>query len=208
MNEYQLFKEQLNILKQNNIKPKLLLHSCCGPCSSYTLKLLDEYFDITIYYYNPNIYPSSEYDKRLEEQKKVIDIVNKKIKLIFNKEDYNVYEDAVRGYEHLGELSLRCYNCYEFRLKKLSEVAKELGFDYFTTTLSISPYKSSKWINEIGRKYENDKCKFLYSDFKKEGGYQKSILFCKEHNIYRQDYCGCKSSIEEHNKRMEEKSKN
>lgn len=202
MNEYVLLKEKLDQIKKDGLRPSLLLHSCCGPCSSYTLEFLDQYFDITIYYYNPNIYPEEEFDKRLEEQKKVIEIVNPKIKLHFNKESYNVYEEAVKGLEHLGELSKRCYNCYEFRLVKLASVAKKFGFDYFTTTLSISPYKSSKWINEIGKRLESDKCLFLYSDFKKEGGYQKSIAFCKEHNIYRQDYCGCKASIEEHYQRL------
>lgn len=205
MNKYLEFKEQLNKIKLNNEKPKLLLHSCCGPCSSYTLDFLSEFFDITVYYYNPNIYPMEEFDKRLEEQKKVIEILNKNIKLIFNKEPYTVYTDAIKGYEHLKELSLRCYNCYLFRIKKLAEVAIENGFDYFTTTLSISPYKSSKWINEIGIMFENDRTKFLYSDFKKEGGYQKSIAFCKEYDIYRQDYCGCKYSIEEHLERLNKK---
>ncbi len=207
MNSYKEFKEHLNELKLNNKKPTLLLHSCCGPCSSYTLMFLKEYFDITIYYYNPNIYPSLEFDKRLEEQRKVIDIVDKNIKLIFKKEEYNVYQEAIRGFEHLGELSHRCYNCYLFRMKSLANYASENGFDYFTTTLSISPYKSSKWINEIGKSLETNTSKYLYSDFKKEMGYQKSILFCKEYNIYRQDYCGCEYSIKEHIERMKEKNK-
>ncbi len=206
MNEYLEFKKELESLKTNDKKPTLLLHSCCGPCSSYTLMFLKEYFDITIYYYNPNIYPSSEFDKRLEEQKKVIDIVDKNIKLIFRKEDYTIYEDAVKGLEHLGELSKRCYNCYLFRLEELCKVANDLGFDYFTTTLSISPYKSSKWINEIGNNLNSKTSKYLYSDFKKDSGYQKSIAFCKEYDIYRQDYCGCKSSIKEHMERLEKKA--
>lgn len=207
MNSYKEFKEHLNELKLNNKKPTLLLHSCCGPCSSYTLMFLKEYFDITIYYYNPNIYPSLEFDKRLEEQRKVIDIVDKNIKLIFKKEEYNVYQEAIKGFEHLGELSQRCYNCYLFRMNSLANYASENGFDYFTTTLSISPYKSSKWINEIGKSLETNTSKYLYSDFKKEMGYQKSILFCKEYNIYRQDYCGCEYSIKEHIERMKEKNK-
>lgn len=207
MNEYLLFKEQLNNLLENNVRPTLLLHSCCGPCSSYTLEFLNKYFDITVFYYNPNIYPSEEFDKRLDEQLKVIKIVDKNIKLISVKEPYSVYEDIVKGTEHLGELSVRCYKCYDFRLKRLAKFAKENNFDYFTTTLSISPYKSSKWINEIGKSLEDEKCKFLHSDFKKEGGYQKSIKFCKEYMIYRQDYCGCKSSIEEHEKRLLEKER-
>lgn len=207
MNNYKEFKEHLNKLKLSNKKPTLLLHSCCGPCSSYTLMFLKEYFDITIYYYNPNIYPSSEFDKRLEEQQKVINIVDKNIKLIFKKEEYNVYQTAIKGFEHLGELSQRCYNCYLFRMKDLANYANQNGFDYFTTTLSISPYKSSKWINEIGKALETNTSKYLYSDFKKEMGYQKSIAFCKEYNIYRQDYCGCEYSIKEHIERMKEKNK-
>lgn len=207
MNNYKEFKEHLNKLKLSNKKPTLLLHSCCGPCSSYTLMFLKEYFDITIYYYNPNIYPSSEFDKRLEEQQKVINIVDKNIKLIFKKEEYNVYQTAIKGFEHLGELSQRCYNCYLFRMKDLANYANQNGFDYFTTTLSISPYKSSKWINEIGKTLETNTSKYLYSDFKKEMGYQKSIAFCKEYNIYRQDYCGCEYSIKEHIERMKEKNK-
>ena len=187
MNEYLEFKELLKNIKKNNTRPKLLLHSCCGPCSSYTLEFLYEYFDITIYYYNPNIYPMTEYDKRLDEQRKVISIIDNNINLEYKKDDYDVYLKAIEGYENLGELSKRCYNCYEFRLKDLANYAIKNGFDYFTTTLSISPYKSSKWINEIGRSLETDNCHFLYSDFKKEGGYQKSIKFCKENDIYRQD---------------------
>lgn len=208
MNEYLEFKEQLEKLKLNNKKPTLLLHSCCGPCSSYVLMLLNEYFDITILYYNPNIYPDEEYYIRLNEQQKVIDIVDKSIKLISVYEPYSVYEEAIKGYEHLGELSKRCYNCYMFRMKKLAKFAKENKFDYFTTTLSISPYKSSKWINEIGMSLDSENTKYLYSNFKKEDGYKKSIAFCKEYNIYRQDYCGCKYSIEEHNERIRQKEQN
>lgn len=205
MNEYQEFKEQLKSIKLNNKKPTLLLHSCCGPCSSYVLMLLNEYFDISILYYNPNIYPDEEYYLRLKEQQKVIDIINKDIKLISIYEPYSVYENAVKGLENLGELSKRCYNCYLFRMNKLAEFAKEHKFNYFTTTLSISPYKSSKWINEIGNSLSSNETKYLYSNFKKENGYKNSIEFCKNYNIYRQDYCGCKSSIEEHNKRIEQK---
>lgn len=206
MNKYLLFKEQLKKINEEGIRPTLLLHSCCGPCSSYTLELLNKYFDITVFYYNPNIYPSLEFDKRLEEQLKVINIVDSNIKLVSIKEPYSVYEGVVNGKEHLGELSIRCYKCYEFRLKKLAIYARENNFDYFTTTLSISPYKSSKWINEIGSSLESENTHYLYSDFKKEGGYQKSIKFCKEYDIYRQDYCGCKSSIKEHENRLAEKA--
>jgi predicted adenine nucleotide alpha hydrolase (AANH) superfamily ATPase len=205
MNEYLEFKQLLENLKLNNKKPTLLLHSCCGPCSSYVLTLLNEYFDITIYYYNPNIYPYEEFYKRGETQKEIIAKLHFPVKLIMGEHDYNVYQEMVDGLEHLGEGSRRCYNCYFFRMKKCSEVASELGFDYFTTTLSISPYKNSNWINEIGKEVEISS-KYLYSNFKKEEGYKKSIELSRHYGLYRQDYCGCISSIKEHEERIRNKN--
>ena len=155
---------------------------------------MKQHADITIYYYNPNTYPFEEYIKRYEEFKKLpypFDIIN---------EEYNEQEylDYVKEYNHLKEGSLRCYKCYELRLKQTAKKAKELGFDFFTTTLSISPYKSSKWINELGFKYSEEYgVKFLYSDFKKNEGYKKSIMLSKEFDLYRQEYCGCRYSIDE-----------
>lgn len=208
VNDYLEFKKLLKELKDNNKRPTLLLHSCCGPCSSYVIDYLIQYFDITIYYYNPNIYPKEEYYKRLDYQKKVIEHFNKSsifsVKLITDEEDYDVYLDAVGNTSHLGEGSKRCYNCYDFRIKRLSEVASINHFDYFSTVMSVSPYKNSIWINELGNKYSNDS-KFLYSNFKKEEGYKKSIKMSYELELYRQDWCGCSFSKEEHYKKVNSK---
>lgn len=195
---YHDFLKQIEQIRLSNQKPKLLLHSCCGPCSTYVINKLKEVFDLTIYYYNPNIYPNEEYYKRLEEQKKVINLIDSNIKIIEGFYDYNEYLNVVKGYENLGEKSIRCYNCYEFRLKKTYEYAIEHHFDYYTTTLSISPYKNSLWINEIMTRYSSKECQYLYSDFKKEDGYKKSLIYSKEFDLYRQDYCGCEFSQNEH----------
>ena len=165
MNEYLEFKKLLEQIKESGKRPKLLLHSCCGPCSSYVLNMLKDYFDISIFYYNPNIYPSDEFYKRLNVQKELIRKMNINIEVIECVEPYDVYLNAVNGYTDLKEGSIRCYKCYEFRIKKLSEYASMMGFDYFSTVMSVSPYKSSKWINELGLLYEKGS-KFLYSNFK------------------------------------------
>ena len=206
MNEYIEFKKQLEELKLKDIKPTLLLHSCCGPCSSYVLSILNDYFKITIFYYNPNIFPKDEFNKRLETQKEIIDKLGYDIDIITDLYDYNIYKECVKGLEDLGEGSKRCYNCYYFRMKKCSEIASINNFDYFTTTLSISPYKNSAWINEIGKEVELNS-KYLYSNFKKENGYKISIELSKKYGLYRQDYCGCVSSIKEHNERMKKQNK-
>ena len=193
INSYKEFKEFLNTLEY---KPKLLLHACCAPCSSYTIVLLKEYFDITIFYSNDNIAPLEEYNKRLDEIIRFASIFN--IEVLHDKYNEADYDKAVRGLEHLGEKTKRCYECYKLRLEKTAVKAKELGFDYFSTTLSISPYKIARWINEIGYMLEDKySVNYLYSDLKKEDGYKKSIELSKEYNLYRQDYCGCKYSKEE-----------
>ena len=193
---YNDFKKFLSSL---DYRPSLLLHACCAPCSSYSLIFLKKYFDITIYYSNDNIYPESEFNKRLDEINKFVKNFDG-IKVIndgYNEDDYN---NAVMGLEDLGEKSKRCYNCYKLRLKKTAIKAKELGFDYFSTTLSISPYKIERWINEIGYDLEKEyNVKYLYSNLKKEEGYKKSIELSKEYGLYRQDYCGCKYSLKEKN---------
>lgn len=187
-------KELEKILETIDItnKPTLLLHACCGPCSSYVIEYLSKYFDITIYYYNPNIYPKEEYKRRLDELKKFVKVFNNKVKVIeelYNEEDYN---KAVKNLEHLGEKSIRCYECYKFRMEKAASFAEENRYDYFTTTLSISPHKNSNWINEIGGILEKEYgIKYLYSDFKKKNGYKRSLELSKEYKLYRQDYCGC-----------------
>ncbi|MCM1131231.1 MAG: epoxyqueuosine reductase QueH [Roseburia sp.] len=195
LENYREFKNFLNTLKCH---PKLLLHSCCAPCSSHVLFLLKDYFEITVFYSNDNIYPVEEYQKRLEEEIRFCKEIDPNIKVIYDSYQALDYSNAIKGYESLGEKTERCYKCYELRLEKTAVKALELGFDYFTTTLSISPHKVSKWINEIGFKLEEKyKVAFLYSDYKKEEGYKHSIELSKEYGLYRQDYCGCFYSKEE-----------
>lgn len=200
MNYQKVLDETLNNIEKRDKTPKLLLHACCAPCSSYVLEYLSTYFEITIYYYNPNIYPEEEYQRRINELKKFISNYKSinKINLIEEKYDTNDYYKAVKGYEKLGERSERCYKCYEFRMKNACKYAKENNFDYFTTTLSISPYKNSNWINEIGSNLEKKyDIKYLYADFKKKNGYKRSLELSKEYGLYRQDYCGCVYSKQE-----------
>ena len=173
-------------------KPSLLLHVCCGPCSSYVLEYLSNYFEITILFYNPNIYPKEEYIRRKEEMEEFVSKAYPNTKYIIMNYNEKEFYDAVRGYEHLGERSERCFKCYELRLKKTVEYAKENGYDYFTTSLSISPYKVSSKLNEIGSNLEKEYgINYLYSDFKKKNGYKRSIEISREYNMYRQEYCGC-----------------
>ena len=196
-------KKMEEIISSLKSKPKLLLHACCAPCSSYVIECLSNYFEITIYYYNPNIYPDSEYKRRLQELKRFLNeyISDNKVEIIETTYDPNEYYKVIKGIENLGERSLRCKKCYEFRMKKAAIYAKENNFDYFTTTLSISPYKNSAWINEIGGKLESELgIKYLYSDFKKKNGYKRSLELSKKYNLYRQDYCGCIYSKTENKK--------
>lgn len=192
---YQLLLD--NIIKENekkNIVPTLLLHSCCGPCSSYCLEYLSNYFKITIFYYNPNIYPSEEYFFRVDEQKKLIDKLNCKypVNMIVGKYDVERFYKIVKGMEKMKEGSKRCHLCYELRLKEAAILAKNENFDYFTTTLTISPYKNSSILNEIGKKIEQEVgVKHLPSDFKKRNGYKRSVELSVMFGMYRQDYCGC-----------------
>lgn len=194
INSYLEFKNYLNNL---NNKPSLLLHACCAPCSSHTILLLQKYFDITIYYSNDNIYPKSEYDNRLDEINRFVSVIDN-IKVIADEYNSDDFYNAIKGKENLGEKSIRCYECYKLRLKKTAIKALNGGYEYFTTTLSISPYKVEKWINEIGYNLEKEyNVKYLYSNFKKENGYQHSIELSKEYDLYRQDYCGCEYSLKE-----------
>ena len=198
MNKLNYNREMENIIENLSEKKSLLLHSCCGPCSTAVLKRLTDRFDISIYFYNPNIYPESEFYKRAETQKDVIAKIGGSIELIVGSYEEDKYFESVKGLEDLGEGSLRCKNCYEFRLREAARYAKAHNFDYFTTTLSVSPYKNAAWINEIGRELEEEVgIKFLYADFKKKEGYKESIVLSKEYNLYRQDYCGCKFSKDE-----------
>ncbi len=182
-------------IKNSTDKPTLLVHACCGPCSSYVLEYLDKHFNITIYYANSNMDTYDEYEKRYCELVKVVDKIDKKIKIIKKEYKTSDYYEAVKGYEELPEGSMRCYSCYYFRLRETAQYAKEHSYDYFTTTLSISPYKNSNWINTIGQELSEEyEVHFLFSNFKLKGGYQRSIQLSKEWQLYRQDYCGCKYS--------------
>ena len=179
-----------------SIKPgtKLLLHTCCAPCSSAVLERLGNIFEITILYYNPNITDENEYNKRLNEVKNFIKQFKTKYKIsiIDGRYDINDFLDISKGLEDEPERGKRCYKCYNLRLEETAKVAEKEGFPYFTTTLSLSPYKNSNWINEIGEDLNNKyNSTYLYSDFKKKNGYKRSIELSSEYNLYRQNYCGC-----------------
>lgn len=183
----------------NGDVPKLFLHSCCAPCSSYTLEYLNNYFDITVYYFNPNISPKAEFDKRYAEQKRLIEALPSKhpIKLVCGEYDHNDFLKIAKGYENVPEGGERCFRCYRMRLESTAKLAKEQGFDYFCTTLSISPLKNSQKINEIGYEVaEKYGIKWLPSDFKKKEGYKRSIELSREYQLYRQNFCGCVFSKE------------
>ncbi len=185
--------------------PKLLLHSCCGPCSTYVLNYLAPHFEIVLFYDNPNIQPQEEFERRFAEQKKVIQHLSFPNGIMLEQGVYDPqrYAEAVRGVEHLGEGSERCFRCYAFRFQAAAERAKILGCDYFASTLSISPYKNVERINNIGEAIASRVgVTHLPNDFKKKGGYQASIAFCKEWGIYRQSYCGCIYSYHEWQERL------
>lgn len=191
MNYDLIMQEEIEKLQYT---PNLLLHVCCAPCSSACLKRLGDYFSITILYYNPNITSSVEYEKRLNEVKKFIKEfkVKHEIKIIDSKYDPETFLEMTKGMEDIPERGERCYKCYELRLLETLKVAEENNFDYFTTTLTLSPYKNVDWLNEIGMRIsENSKVKFLQTDFKKKNGYKESIELSKKYKLYRQDYCGC-----------------
>ena len=182
-----------DIIENLNYKPNLLLHSCCGPCSSYVINYLKDYFNITILYYNPNIEPYEEYEKRLDEQIRLINELNiPYLKLLDTNYDNDSYRKEVIGHENDLEGGARCHLCYNLRLRKTAIVAKENNFEYFGTTLTVSPYKNAILLNSIGEDLSSEyNIKWLYSDFKKKDGYKKSIELSKKYNLYRQDYCGC-----------------
>ncbi len=184
----------------NNLKgkPRLLLHACCGVCSSSVLERLYPFFDITVLYYNPNIYPKKEYLKRLEVQNEIIQKMNIKVKLLEIGYHSSDFKAIAEGLENEKEGGQRCTKCFYLRLETTAKIAQKCKFDYFTTTLSVSPYKDSQRLNKIGevlsKKYN---VKYLYSDFKKKEGYKRSNELAKQYNLYRQHYCGCKYSLKE-----------
>ncbi|MDD3186846.1 MAG: epoxyqueuosine reductase QueH [Anaerostipes sp.] len=177
----------------NKERPTLLLHSCCAPCSSYVLEYLSQYFKITILYYNPNISSEEEFQKRAgEEQRLIKDMELDDVECIVAPYHPDEFYDISKGYEDEPEKGARCYRCYRLRLEATAKKAKELGSDYFTTTLSISPLKNAQWLNDIGLELEKEyEVPYLVSDFKKKGGYQRSIQLSKEYDLYRQNFCGC-----------------
>ncbi len=180
-----------NLDKEN---PTLLLHACCAPCSSAVIERLSEVFDITILFYNPNITDEEEYQKRLLELQNFVKKfkTKRKVSVIEGRYLKEEFLEMSKGLEQEKERGKRCYYCYKLRLEETAKIAKEKGFDFFTTTLSLSPYKNANWINEIGKNLEEEyNTTFLYSDFKKKNGYKRSIELSKEYNLYRQDYCGC-----------------
>ena len=193
---YQLILDRtIQQLVSENRRPSLLLHACCAPCSSYVLEYLTQYFDITVFFYNPNISPESEYLHRVEEIKRLIKELCPQVGFIEGKYDHERFLSMSRGFEQEPERGIRCHKCYRMRLEEGASEAKKGGFDFFTTTLSISPQKDSEVLNSIGREisavYNVD---YLYSDFKKKGGYKRSIELSQKFRLYRQNYCGCQFS--------------
>ncbi len=208
-NYQKILDETIAGLEERGEVPKLLLHSCCAPCSSYVLEYLSNYFYITVLYYNPNIYPEDEYYHRAAEQKRFIREFPTKYHVTFvegNFEPERFYE-TVKGYENIREGGERCFRCYELRLREAAEYAKKLNCNYFTTTLSISPMKNAAKLNEIGgRLAEEYGIPYLYSDFKKRDGYKRSTVISAEYGMYRQDYCGCVFSKREREEQKRERA--
>ena len=203
MINYQL--ETDKIIKSLDNVPALFLHACCAPCSSYVLEYLSEYFDITVFFYNPNITDFDEYLKRKNELIRFIEEKHFKnpVKMVDGDYSPEIFFDISKGREELQEGGVRCFDCYLLRLEKTAKLAKEKNFDYFCTTLSVSPHKNSNKLNEIGgilsEKYA---VKYLFSDFKKRNGYKRSIELSAEYNLYRQNYCGCIYSKQQAEKRV------
>lgn len=194
-----LQKELEKIIEQNKrdgLRPTLLLHACCAPCSSYCIEYLNEHFDITLFFYNPNIYPAEEYDHRVSELRRLVSEMGLEIPVLEAENDTESFYALARGRENIREGGARCFDCYRLRLEKTAALARERGFDYFTTTLSISPLKNSAKLREIGLELEEKyKVKNLPSDFKKKEGYKRSIELSAKYNLYRQNYCGCEFSV-------------
>ena len=189
-------EKHLESLKIANSKTSLLLHSCCGPCSSVALELLTSYFNVTLLFYNPNIQPKEEFLKRQNEQQKLINRMSYNINVITPEYNEQEFLEYVKGLESLPEGSFRCQKCFELRLKRTARIAKETNSNYFTTTLTTSPHKDAQIINQIGLNVAKDyNVEFLCADFKKKDGYKRSIELSKRYELYRQNYCGCLFSL-------------
>lgn len=203
-------KPNYQIMLENTIKdlggrrPRLLLHACCAPCSSYVLEYLSPYFDITLFFFNPNIAPKEEYDFRAEELRRLVSVMGleRKVSVICAEYESKRFEEIAKGREEIAEGGARCKDCYRLRLSEAARIAAEGGFEYMTTTLSISPYKNALWLNIIGaEEAEKHGVKYLFSDFKKKNGYKRSCELSEEYGLYRQNYCGCiYSKIQSENK--------
>ncbi|MDO4530951.1 MAG: epoxyqueuosine reductase QueH [Bacillota bacterium] len=190
---YQLILEQtIQKIQKEGKRPSLLLHSCCGPCSSYVMEYLAQHFEITVFYYNPNISPESEFRFRAAEQERLIQEMGFGVKYHLGKYDPERFFELAKGYENEPEGGERCFRCYRLRLEETAKAAKDGGFDYFTTTLSISPHKNAQVLNELGNELSDlYGVAYLFSDFKKKNGYRRSCELSIEYDLYRQDYCGC-----------------
>lgn len=189
--------KKITELSKGNYVPRLLLHSCCAPCSSYVLEYLSEYFEITVFYYNPNIFPESEYAKRVKEQQELIRKMPTKHSVSFIAGEYDPkrFYAMAEGKEEVKEGGIRCFGCYRLRLEETAKIAKQGNYDYFTTTLTISPLKNAEKLNEIGLELaEEFGIPYLVSDFKKKNGYKRSIELSNQYGLYRQNYCGCEFS--------------
>ncbi len=229
MNKQNYSKElekRIEGFQKNGERPQLLLHACCAPCSSYCLEYLREYFDVTVFFYNPNITEEAEYRKRVIEEKRLIAEYNAqvdkqdfegmnsdekagKIGIIEGEYRPSDFYEAARGYEDCKEGGERCRKCFELRLRETARVAKEQGFKYFTTTLTISPLKNADVLNEVGQEAAREICgdggaEFLPSDFKKKNGYKRSIELSRMFDLYRQDFCGCSFSKAQREKEKSE----
>ena len=190
---YQLVLDTtLTKLTQENKRPRLMLHACCAPCSSYVLEYLNKYFEISVFYYNPNISPEEEYIHRVNEIRRLISEMCPEVTLIEGRYEPEKFYQMAKGLENEPERGARCLKCYRMRLEASGEEAARGGFDFFTTTLSISPQKDSTVLNQIGREVsEIYGIPYLFSDFKKKGGYKRSIELSAEYGLYRQNFCGC-----------------
>jgi len=209
INYQKILEKEIQKNAKEGLKPKLLLHSCCAPCSTYVIEYLAEYFEITVYFFNPNIFPDFEYQKRLEEQIRLVKEMDipYNIEVIGTDHEPDSFYDYVKGYETIKEGGERCWKCFELRLQRAAEYAATNDFDYFSTTLTISPLKNAQKLNEIGLELEAKYgIKFLQSDFKKKEGFKKSVNLSEKHGLYRQDYCGCIYSKKEAEERNNEKA--
>ena len=196
MNYDILMEEEIKKIKEET--PTLLLHACCAPCSSSCIERLSEFFKITIFYYNPNITDEEEYKKGLEEVKKFVKRFKCKneVNVIGGRYNPDEFFEIAKGLENAPERGARCYKCYNLRLQESAKYASDNNYDFFATTLTLSPYKRADWVNKIGEELDKKyKSKYLYSDFKKKNGYKRSIELSKEYGLYRQDYCCCIYSV-------------